>query len=90
MWFTWQSFGKWGSCKGGFCEKMLEAQYSGRTYGLWGPTLEQSVPEGLHSVEGTHVGQVLKNCGPWKGPMLKKIVKDYPVRGTPGWRRGRA
>ena len=25
---------------------------------LWGPTLEQSVPEGLHPVEGTHAGAV--------------------------------
>jgi len=42
---------------------------------LWGPTLEQPVPEGLHPMEGTHAGAV---CGGLS-----------PMGGAPSWSRGR-
>ncbi|PKU45778.1 vps10 domain-containing receptor 2 [Limosa lapponica baueri] len=40
-----------------------------------GPTLEQSVPEGLYPVERTHAGAVLESYNPWEGPTLKKFMK---------------
>ena len=40
-----------------------------------GPTLEQSIPEGLHPMEKTHVGEVCEGLS--------------PVGGTPRWSRGR-
>ncbi|GAB0184410.1 zinc finger and BTB domain-containing protein 5 [Grus japonensis] len=45
---------------------------------LWphgGPTLEQSTPEGLHSVEGTHVRAVHEELQT-VGLMLEKLVDD--------------
>jgi len=42
---------------------------------LWGPTLEQSVPEGLQLVGRTHIGEL---CG-----------ELSPMRGTSSWSRGR-
>ena len=41
-----------------------------------GPTLEQSVSEGLQLWKGPMLEQFLKNCGPWEGPTLENFVKD--------------
>ncbi|GAB0206607.1 EH domain-containing protein 4 [Grus japonensis] len=56
-------------------EPTPETRFAGRTCDLVGdPMLEQSVPEGLHPMEGTHIGEVREGLS--------------PVRGTPCWSRG--
>ncbi|GAB0175689.1 EH domain-containing protein 4 [Grus japonensis] len=51
------------------------SRFAGRTCDPMGdPTLEQSVPEGLHPMEGTHPHW--KNCSPWEGLMLEKLMED--------------
>ncbi|KAM9590860.1 uncharacterized protein ACIBXB_005909 [Morphnus guianensis] len=41
-----------------------------------GPTLELSIPEGLHPVERTHAGAVRGELQPVEGPTLEKFVED--------------
>ncbi|XP_075367903.1 uncharacterized protein LOC142414491 [Mycteria americana] len=53
-----------------------------------GPTLEQSVPEGLHPMEETHAGAVGEELQPM-GRTHAGAVRGglSPVGGTPGWSR---
>jgi len=30
----------------------------------------------MHPIEGTHLGQFMKNCSPWEGPMLEQLMED--------------
>jgi len=72
---------------------------------LWGPTLEQPVPEGLHPVEGTHAGAYHAELHPAGGTHAGAVCEELqpvgrthfgevcgelsPVRGTSCWSRGR-
>jgi len=51
---------------------------------LWeGPTLEQSVPEGLHPMEGTHAGAVCEELQPMGRTPVREVCGELsPVRGT--------
>jgi len=42
----------------------------------WGHTLEQPVPEGLHPMGRTMLGQSVKSCSPWEGLTLEKVVEN--------------
>jgi len=53
----------------------------------WGPTLEQPIPEGLHPVEGTHIGTVHEELQPVGRTHVCGELS--PVRGTSCWSRGR-
>jgi len=50
---------------------------------LWGPTLEQPVPEGLHPVEGTHAGAVQAGLHSVGRTHVGEVFGELsPVRGT--------
>ncbi|KAK4811059.1 hypothetical protein QYF61_016345, partial [Mycteria americana] len=52
---------------------------------------EQSVPEGLHPVEGTHTGAVLEGLQPMRRTYVGEVNEGlYPMGRTPYWSRGRA
>ncbi|GAB0191968.1 EH domain-containing protein 4 [Grus japonensis] len=56
-----------------------------------GPTLEQSVPEGLHPVEGTYAGAVREELQPVGRTHVGEVHGGLsPVGGAPRWSRGRA
>ncbi|KAK4829698.1 hypothetical protein QYF61_006073, partial [Mycteria americana] len=53
------------------------SRFSGRTCDpVEGPTLEQSVPEGLHPWKEPMLEQFVKNCSPWERLMVEKFVED--------------
>ena len=53
--------------------------------------LEQSVPEGLHPVDGTHTGAVCEELQPVGRTHIGEVCGGLsPVGGTPRWSRGRA
>ena len=58
---------------------------------LWprgGPTLEQSAPEGLHAVEGTHAGAVCEQLQPMGRTHVGEVCGGLsPMGGTPQWSR---
>jgi len=57
---------------------------------LWGPSLEQPVPEGLHSVGRTHAGAVHEELQPMGRTHIGDVCGELsPVRGTSRWSRGR-
>jgi len=48
------------------------------------PTLEQSVPEGLCPMEGTHLEQFVKSCSPVGRTHIGAVHGELsPVGGTP-------
>ena len=54
------------------------------------PMLEQSVPEGLHTVERTHAGAVCEELQPVGRTHVGEVRGGLsPVGGTPRWSRGR-
>ncbi|KAK4824540.1 hypothetical protein QYF61_016144 [Mycteria americana] len=55
---------------------LAEAGFLERPVADGGPMLEQSVPEGLYTLKGLMLEQLLKNCSLWKGPTLEKFMKD--------------
>ncbi|GAB0187278.1 hypothetical protein GRJ2_001193100 [Grus japonensis] len=55
---------------------------------LWGPTLEQSVPEGLHLMEETHAGAVHEELQPVGRTHIEVHGGLSPMGGTPCWSRG--
>ena len=38
--------------------------------------MEQSAPEGLHTMKGPMLEQFVKNCSLWERPTLEKFVED--------------
>jgi len=58
---------------------------------LWthgGPTLEPSVPEGLHPMEGTHAGAICEEVQPVGRTHVGAVHGGLsPVGGTPHWSR---
>ncbi|PKU47688.1 ubx domain-containing protein 4 [Limosa lapponica baueri] len=60
---------------------------------LWlrgGRMLEQSVPEGLHPLEGIHAGVVCEELQPVGRTHVGEVCGELsPVGGTPCWSRGR-
>lgn len=55
-------------------QKSMWGRFTGRTCDpLWGPTLEQSVPEGQHPVEGTHAGALCEEHQPTGRTQFGKI-----------------
>jgi len=56
---------------------------------LWGPTLELSVPEGLHPMgRDPTPEQFLKNCSPLEELTLEKFVEDCLPQKGPGTEAG--
>ena len=52
--------------------------------------LEQSVPEGLHPVDGTHAGAVREELQPMGRTRVGEVHGGLsPMGGTPQWSRGR-
>ncbi|GAB0207488.1 hypothetical protein GRJ2_003214500 [Grus japonensis] len=68
----------------GDCDPVGTSSWTRSWQDLWssgGPTLEQSVPEGLHPMEkdtwkGSMLEQFVKNCSLWDGRTLEKFVED--------------
>jgi len=57
---------------------------------LWGHTLQQPVPEGLHLVEGTHTGAVREELQHVERTHIGEVCGELsPMRGTSRWSRGR-
>lgn len=59
---------------GGCPNEVVTPWEAGSWQDLWShgvPTLEQFIPEGLHSVEGTHASS------PWEGSMLEKFTEEH-------------
>jgi len=51
---------------------------------LWGPTLEQPVPEGLQPMGRTHIGEVCGELSPMRGTFTleqRKSVRSLPPEG---------
>ncbi|GAB0204569.1 zinc finger and BTB domain-containing protein 5 [Grus japonensis] len=75
------------------CDPMGSLRWSRLLAGpviCWGPMLEQSGPEGLHPVEGTHAGAVGEELQPMGRTHIGEIGGGLsPVGGTPRWSRGR-
>ncbi|PKU30658.1 ubx domain-containing protein 4 [Limosa lapponica baueri] len=56
-----------------------------------GPTLEHSVPEGLHPMEMTHTGTVCEELQHMGRTFVGGVCGQLsPMGGTPYWSRGRA
>ncbi|GAB0187733.1 hypothetical protein GRJ2_001238600 [Grus japonensis] len=68
-----------------------QSRFAGRTCDPVGdPTLEQSAPEGLHPVEGTHAGAVGEELQPVGRSHVGEVGGGLsPVGGTPCWSRGK-
>jgi len=57
---------------------------------LWGHTLEQPAPEGLHPMGRTHTGAVREELHPVGRTHVGEICGELcPVRGISCWSRGR-
>jgi len=57
---------------------------------LQGPTLEQSAPDGLYLVEGSHAGIVHEELQPVGRTHIGQVHGGlYPTSRTPCWSRGR-
>jgi len=55
-----------------------------------GPTLEQPIPEGLHSMERTYTRAVCEELQPVRRTYAGDVRGELsPMRGTPCWSRGR-
>ncbi|GAB0185918.1 zinc finger and BTB domain-containing protein 5 [Grus japonensis] len=67
------------------------SRFAGRTCDPVGdPTLEQSAPEGLHPVEGTHAGAAHEELQPMGRTHSGEVGGGLStVGGTPCWSRGR-
>lgn len=50
---------------------------------LWGHKLEQTAPEGLHTVEGTHIGAVLEEPLPMGRAYVEVHGESSPMGETP-------
>jgi len=89
----------WGARTGaGSCQDLQtrgersprRSRSAGRALTLWGPTLEQPVPEGLHPAGGTHAGAVREELQPVGRTHIGEVCGELsPVRGTSRWSRGR-
>jgi len=57
---------------------------------LWGPMLEQPVPEGLHPMGRTHAGAVCEELQPMGRTHIGEFCgQQSAMRGTSHWSRGR-
>ncbi|GAB0183460.1 zinc finger and BTB domain-containing protein 5 [Grus japonensis] len=66
------------------------SRFAGRTCDpVEEPTLEQSVPEGLHLMGETHIGEVREGLQPMGRTHIGAVGGGLsPVGGTPRWSRG--
>jgi len=66
------------------------SRFAGRACVHGGPTLEQPVPEGLHPMEGIHVGAALEELQPVGRTYIGDVCGELsPMRWTSRWSQGR-